>query len=154
MPNSVLNSTVSGLISRTVLNEKFIGEDDFHGAINIEYLATCDYSQYYVAKIAEKFKKVDNIKSSEDIELEYANDITKDIKEKYKVRDINKIKLSIGEASRVLLRRKAKVLLLKDINDREVKQLVVMARAKNILIEEFSACEYKAIAIIEEGGIK
>ncbi|MGL4762560.1 MAG: cysteine protease StiP domain-containing protein [Sarcina sp.] len=150
VPNSVLNSTVSGLVSRTVLNDKFIGKEDFHGAISIGYLAECDFSQYYVDKIVEKFKVVETVSSSEEVDLEYAINITKKVQEKYKVKDINKIKPSIGEASRVLLRRKARVILLKDMNDVEVKQLVLLAKNKSVKIEEFSDCEYKAIAIIEE----
>ena len=33
IPSSCLNSTVSGLISRTFLRDYIIGKDDFHGAV-------------------------------------------------------------------------------------------------------------------------
>ncbi|MGL4741053.1 MAG: cysteine protease StiP domain-containing protein [Sarcina sp.] len=149
VPNSILNSTVSGLISRTVLNSNFIKEADFHGAINIKYLKH-DYSNIYVDKISEEFKSLDYINLfREETDLNYARKVVLDIKSKYQVQDINKIKLSIGEASRVLLRRKAKILLLKDINDKEVKQLVVLAKKKGTKIEEYKDSDYRAIAIIE-----
>ncbi len=32
IPSACLNSTVSGLVSRTVLNDDLIGPADFHGA--------------------------------------------------------------------------------------------------------------------------
>ena len=32
IPSACLNSTVSGLVSRTVLRDDLIGKDDFHGA--------------------------------------------------------------------------------------------------------------------------
>ena len=147
--NSVLNSTVSGLISRTILNDKYIGKDDFHGAININYLEDKDYSQMYIDKISSRFSNDVKVGKLESIDLDYANNIVSDIKEIYGTHDINKIKLSIGEASRVLLRRKAKVILLKDKNDKSVKQLVMLAEQKGVRIEEYKNSEYKAIAIIE-----
>ena len=150
VPNSILNSTASGLISRTILNDEFINAGDFHGAINIEYLKEYDYSQYYVEQIAKHFKKDNSVGDTKSIDLNYAKDITQRIQKLYNVEDINKIKLSIGEASRVLLRRKARVILLNDINDIEVQQLVLLAKAKNVPIEEYRECEYRAIAIIDE----
>ena len=38
IPSSCLNSTVSGLVSRTFLREDIIGEKDFHGAVFYEEL--------------------------------------------------------------------------------------------------------------------
>ncbi|MDQ9827271.1 tellurite-like stress resistance cysteine protease StiP, partial [Acinetobacter baumannii] len=32
IPNACLNSTISGLVSRTILNRNLIGENDYHGA--------------------------------------------------------------------------------------------------------------------------
>ena len=52
-----LNSTVSGLISRTIHNEKYIGKDEFHGAKTLYYLKDEDYSQYFIDKIDNEFKK-------------------------------------------------------------------------------------------------
>ena len=150
VPNSILNSTVSGLISRTILNENYIGEKDFHGAINIDYLKDQDYSEYYINEIEKHFKKDVKVEKGEKVDVEYSKNISEEIKREYKVKDINKVKLSIGEACRVLLRRKARVLLLKDKNDREVEQLITLAKEKNILIEIYKKGDYKAIAIIAE----
>lgn len=154
VPNSVLNSTVSGLISRTILNDKYIEQNEFHGAINIQYLQDEDYSQFYVDRIREFFSENLNIDemSFEDIELEYANKLVIKIKEQFNINSINSIKLSIGEASRVLLRRKAKILLLKNKSDKEVEQLVLLAYEKNVEIKGYSDMDYKAIAIIDEGN--
>lgn len=149
VPNSVLNSTVSGLISRTVLNDKFIGKDDFHGAINIDYLSYCDYSNLYVDKITGHLKKIELEHKLKPVELDYAKKVVDDIRNLYDVKDINKIKLSVGEASRVLLRRKAKVLLLKDLEDKNVTALKLLAKIKNVEIKEYKESDYRAIAIIQ-----
>ena len=42
--SACLNSTVSGLVSRTVLNDAYIGPDDFHGAKFYAELAAGDRS--------------------------------------------------------------------------------------------------------------
>lgn len=152
VPNSILNSTVSGLISRTILNNEYIGKDDFHGAINIDYLKGEDFSQLYIDKIASLFRNGIN---SADIKLEeidkrYSDNVSNKIKDDYSVKNINNVKLSIGEATRVLLRRKARILLISDFDDEELRQLIILAKEKNVKVEKFEFSEYKAIAIIEE----
>ncbi len=149
IPTSILNSTVSGLVSRTILSDKYIKDNEFHGAKMIDYLKEYDYSQLYIDRISKLFRR--NIKDLDfkKQDREYAKDVTTKIKEIYNIDDINLIKLSVGEASRVLIRRKAKMLLLKDISDQSVRQLVNIAREKKLEIKEYKDSDYKAIAIIE-----
>lgn len=152
VPNSILNSTVSGLVSRTILNEDFIGEKDFHGAININYLLKEDFSQIYVDKIVGEFGNVliNEKDEFEEINENYSKDVVNKIKELYGVKNINNIKLSIGEATRVLLRRKPKLLLIKDYDDKNLQQLIILAKERNVKIEKLKFSDYKAAAIIEE----
>lgn len=149
IPTSILNSTVSGLVSRTILSDKYIKANEFHGAKMIDYLKEHDYSQLYIDRISKLFRR--NIKDLdfEKQDREYAKDVTTKIKDIYNIDDINLIKLSVGEASRVLIRRKARMLLLKDISDQSVRQLVNIAREKKLEIKEYKDSDYKAIAIIE-----
>ncbi len=149
IPTSILNSTVSGLVSRTILSDKYIKDNEFHGAKMIDYLKEYDYSQLYIDRISKLFRR--NIKDLDfkKQDREYTKDVTTKIKEIYNIDDINLIKLSVGEASRVLIRRKAKMLLLKDISDQSVRQLVNIAREKKLEIKEYKDSDYKAIAIIE-----
>ncbi|WP_066874177.1 cysteine protease StiP domain-containing protein [Clostridium mediterraneense] len=149
IPTSILNSTVSGLVSRTILSDKYIKDNEFHGAKMIDYLKEYDYSQLYIDRISSLFRKnLENFKFEKE-DRDYAKDVTIKIKDIYNVDDINLIKLSVGEASRVLIRRKAKMLLLKDISDQSVRQLVNIAREKKLEIREYKDSDYKAIAIIE-----
>ena len=147
LPNCCLNSTVSGLISRTVHNENLIGKSDFHGAKYLDYLQDEDYSQYYIDSIEKEFTFEDK---NYDILVDesYVDNVVKSIKSDYDVKDIHKIKLSIGEASRALLRRKTKLLLVKDINNEAVRHIVCMAKEKNVEIKEFKHSDYECIAII------
>src|SRR5207248_488184 len=46
IPSSILNATVSGLVSRSVLNAA-IGPDDFHGCVYYQQFAAADQSRQF-----------------------------------------------------------------------------------------------------------
>ncbi|MEG1002047.1 MAG: tellurite-like stress resistance cysteine protease StiP [Clostridium sp.] len=148
IPNCVLNSTVSGLVSRTILNEKYIGKDDFHGAKYLSYLLEYDYSEHFIKVIEENFRK--DIAECEIYEKEnIADEIAREVQVEFKVKDINKIKLSIGESSRALLRRKVSHLLVKDLDDENIKHIMQLAKEKDVKVIKYDKSHYKCIAIIE-----
>lgn len=152
IPNCCLNATVSGLVSRTVLNEEFIGKYDFHGAKNLMYLKEKDLSQYFIDKIAEKFSTVEiYFEKVEKVDPHYASLIVDEIGNSYNVRSINSIKLSIGEVARVLLRRKTRLILVKDKNDKNISHIIHLAKEKKIEVITYDKSDYKAIALIDEG---
>ncbi len=55
IPSSCLNSTVSGLVSRTFLREDIIGEKDFHGAVYYGELKDADLSYEFIEAIEKHF---------------------------------------------------------------------------------------------------
>ncbi len=68
IPSACLNSTVSGLISRTVLREELIGPDDFHGAKFYRELLGADVSGLFLDTVGAAFDTVagqvaDDVKS-------------------------------------------------------------------------------------------
>ncbi|MGL5417470.1 MAG: cysteine protease StiP domain-containing protein [Clostridium sp.] len=151
LATSCLNSTVSGLISRTIYNKRYVKENDFHGAKYLSYLEDMDVSNYFIEKIENEFKNVvvENY-VLEEINVDYANKVILKIKEEFNVKDINKIKLSVGESARVLLRRKPRVILVKDINDRNITHIMRLAKENHIEIKEYDCRGYNCISIIEE----
>lgn len=58
IPSACLNSTVSGLISRTVLRSDLVGPDDFHGAKFYRELADTDVSGHFLDTVADHFDEV------------------------------------------------------------------------------------------------
>lgn len=58
IPSACLNSTVSGLISRTVLRSDLVGEHDFHGAKFYRELAGSDVSVDFLDAVAARFAEV------------------------------------------------------------------------------------------------
>ena len=56
IPSSCLNSTVSGLVSRTVLRDDLIGAEDFHGAVYYGELKDADLSYQFIDAIEKQFQ--------------------------------------------------------------------------------------------------
>lgn len=151
LASSCLNSTVSGLISRTVVNENYISKLDFHGAKYLDYLEEMDVSNYFINEIQKEFRNVEKENFEfEDIDLEYANNIALEIQKEFKVQDINKIKLSVGETARVLLRRNPRIILVSNKNDKNIKHIIKLAEEKKVEIKEYDCGEYNCISIIKE----
>ena len=150
IPSSCLNSTVSGLISRTFLREDIIGREDFHGAVYYEELKDSDLSYEFIHAIEEQFTKENgrNHKTFVDKGL----DEVQNIADKYNVDDINFIKPGIGETTRVLLRRVPwKVLIGGEYkNDVSLTHIRRLAEEKNVPVEYYPLKHYKCCGIIKK----
>ena len=148
-----LNSTVSGLISRTIHNEKYIGKDEFHGAKTLYYLKDEDYSQYFIDEINNEFNKINIDYKNLVLEIEdkeYSMKIVNKIRELYDVNNINNIKLSVGESARVLLRRDPRVVLVKNKSDKNIEHILKLAEEKGVKVIEYKDSDYNCISIINE----
>lgn len=150
IPSCCLNSTVSGLISRTFLRDDIIGADDFHGAVYYEELKDNDLSYAFINAIEEHFKK-DTVFTGVDFE-DTGLDEAKRIAKEYNIHDINLVKPSIGEATRVLLRRVPWKVLISDKckDDIDVAHIIRLAEEKNVLVEYTKLNHYKAVGLIKE----
>lgn len=155
IPSACLNSTVSGLVSRTVLRDDLIGKDDFHGAKFYKELKYVDESNNYLDTISACFKnKYQNIDKTmknwtEDIITKVGNCDVKNIKQKYDIEDINFIKPGVGETTRVLLRRIPYKILVDDLNNPKLKHILILAKEKNVEVEEFDFKAYSCCGIIK-----
>lgn len=162
IPSSCLNSTVSGLISRTVLNKDLIHveDGDFHGATYHEEMEDKDVSLEFLKTIESYFDRKDCCSNYMQAVKEYydkeASNLTGmeevvRIKEREGVSDINLVKPGIGETTRVLLRRVPWKVLVKDLNDKErLGHIFRLAREKNVdVVEDKSLERYNCIGIIK-----
>ena len=104
IPSSCLNSTVSGLISRTFLRDDIIGKDDFHGAAYYGELTDSDLSYDFIETIEKEFV-MENVPYRKNMPEDKGIDEVKEIGRNFGINDINLIKPGIGETTRVLLRR-------------------------------------------------
>jgi len=154
IPSACLNSTVSGLVSRTVLRDDLIGKDDFHGAKFYKELKYVDESNNYLDTISACFKnEYQNIDETmkdwtEDIITKVGNCDVKNIKQKYDIEDVN-FKPGVGETTRVLLRRIPYKILVDDLNNQKLKHILILAKEKNVEVEEFDFKAYSCCGIIK-----
>ena len=150
IPSSCLNSTVSGLVSRTFLRSDIIGKDDFHGAVYYGELADSDLSYDFINAIEKEFSMENN---DDGIVIEGQGiDEVREIGKVFGVDDINLIKPGIGEATRVLLRRVPwKVLIDQRYKgDPQLGHLVRLAEEKNVPVEYYPLTHYKCCGIIKK----
>ena len=154
IPSSILNATVSGLVSRTVLNEA-IGPEDFHGCVYYENLAGHDQSQSFadeLVRLAREFAGEHDYAAAAAADASRSAVVSRSFIEaalrRYAVADVNLIKPGIGEATRVLLRRVPRLLLLRDAEAPEVAHLRLLAEEKHVPVEVNPALPYHAVSLI------
>ncbi|MCI8669699.1 MAG: cysteine protease StiP family protein [Lachnospiraceae bacterium] len=150
IPSSCLNSTVSGLVSRTFLRDDIIGKDDFHGAVYYEELKDSDLSYEFIEAIEKEFKKENHIRESA-AEGKGVDEVRK-IAKQYEIGDINLVKPGIGETTRVLLRRVPWKVLISDKckDDISLAHIFRLAEEKRVPVEYYPLKHYKTCGIIKK----
>lgn len=141
IPSAPLNATVTGLVSIAVYNNELVKDTDFHGAMYLENLESIDYSQKFIDLVSEEFEDCDNNYE----EVEEVNEV-KRVADELNV-SLNLLNPSINEAARALLRRNLDKLLVSDVNDKDVKCIIELAKLKNVPIVEYNLKYYKAISV-------
>lgn len=155
IPSACLNSTVSGLVSRTVLRDDLIGKDDFHGAKFYKELKDVDESNNYLDTITacfeDEYENIDDIMKdwNQDKITKIGDEDVKKIMQKYDIDDRNFVKPGVGETTRVLLRRIPYKILVDDLNNEKLKHILILAEEKNVEVEEFDFKAYSCCGIIK-----
>ena len=159
IPSSILNASVSGLVSRSILNSDYTGPEDFHGCVYFKDQESRDLSRWFVDTVIKKamLEDTDILPSfsmpheKERLLLQkQSTAFIASVMKEYNVGNENHIKPGIGEATRVLLRRTPHLLLLRDNADPDVTHLLDLAMEKNIPVELRPELPYKAVALIKE----
>lgn len=148
--SSCLNSTVSGLLSRTFFRSDIIGSNDFHGAAFYEMLKNKDLTYQFIQTVEENFPEKE-LKFYDLLEKKKSgiNEVIR-IAKFFQINDINLVKPGIGEATRVLLRRVPWKLLVYSRNDyAHLGHLYQLAKEKDIEIEEYPLQNYLACGLIK-----
>ncbi|MCM1166301.1 MAG: cysteine protease StiP family protein [Lachnospiraceae bacterium] len=150
IPCSCLNSIVSGLFSRTVLRSDLISDGDFHGVSYFGELEKFDKTYEFIAAIEREMALLSPFCDFECEPPDGAGfEETRQIAQKFDVSDINLVKPSIGEATRVLLRRVPKTILVKSLESPLTKHLTQLAAEKSVPVQEYPLKCYEAVGIID-----
>ncbi|WP_329386041.1 phosphoribosyltransferase [Streptomyces sp. NBC_01351] len=156
IPSACLNSTVSGLISRTVLRSDLVGPTDFHGAKYYRELAGADVSVDFVDTVAAHFDEVADAVDDEVKEL-LAADRTptwvgwaavERISEEYGIHDVNLVKPGVGETTRVLLRRVPWKILAQRGAGADLDHVRLLAEQRGVPVEEVDGLPYTCVGLI------
>lgn len=154
IPSACLNSTVSGLISRTV-KLKTMTDNELHGAVYYDTKPDDDHSYEFIETVEPYFGQTTpdffHPSKEESDENFKGIDEVRAISEKYGIDDINKIKPGVGETTRVLLRRVPyKVLIRPNTDNKYLKHILQLCKEKNIPIEEYAFQKYNVCGIIKD----
>jgi len=162
VPSACLNSTVSGLVSRTVLNDSLIGPDDFHGAKFYAGLASDDVSGAFLDAVTARFDDVAAEVAGSWAEVA-ASDRTVTwagwravdrISDAYGIGDVNLVKPGVGETTRVLLRRVPwRVLVRREggrdsAGDPDLQHVLLLAEQRGVAVELVDDLPYRCVGLI------
>jgi hypothetical protein len=159
IPSGILGSTVSGLISRSILNDQLVLPGEFHAALDLQNLASHDVSRRFVDLI------------SANMQLELAGgapllpDAPIDIRQtacavidaiakQHGIANRNRIKPGIAEATRAVLRRAPERILVAAGDDPDLDGLRHLAHERSVTVEtpKTPLFPYRAVTIIADAA--
>ncbi|PWI18660.1 phosphoribosyltransferase [Streptomyces sp. Act143] len=156
IPSACLNSTVSGLISRTVLRADLVGPNDFHGAKFYRELAGADVSVDFLDAVSATFPEVaDSVEQQVKELLSGDREPTWEgwaaverISEEYGIHDVNLVKPGVGETTRVLLRRVPWKILARAGAGADLDHVRLLAEQRGVPVEEVAELPYTCVGLI------
>ncbi|MDR0433493.1 MAG: cysteine protease StiP family protein [Gracilibacteraceae bacterium] len=169
-PSCCLNSTVCGLLSRTVHNAAFIGAGDFHGVRVYREFAAADQTDFYLRSVEAHFAALRAETKALAAALPPSGPATagggggdgdgggagweaaERIGRLFGVKDINKVKPGLGETTRVLLRRVPERILLRTPDHPDLAYIRLLAQNKGVPAEVFPDMPYLCCGLIAEQG--
>lgn len=155
IPSCILNATVSGLVSRSIFPDDTVS-GRFHGCVYYSALEPHDLSRYFVDTLLAEADRLPQQPAAISARPDprplraTARRFLSRLRLRYRVADGDLVKPGIGEATRALLRRQARLLLLRNPEDDAVRHLRWLADAKAVAIEANPAMPYRAAALITE----
>ncbi|MFE6742089.1 phosphoribosyltransferase [Streptomyces tubercidicus] len=156
IPSACLNSTVSGLISRTVLRDDLVGPDDFHGAKFYRELGPADLSRAFLDAVSDRFEEVAPDVAEAVKELAAADRAptwegwaaVERISEEHGIHDVNLVKPGVGETTRVLLRRVPWKILARRGAGTDLDHVRLLAGQRGVPVEEVDELPYTCVGLI------
>ncbi|MGO7279547.1 cysteine protease StiP domain-containing protein [Rhizobium leguminosarum] len=166
IPSGILGSTVSGLISRSILNADVVGTGDFHACVQWDHLEAHDISKKFVDTIwshseaalevqaDDPLYRVASVWADADRSLHRtnANRAVELVRVRTNVTNLNRIKPGIAEATRAILRRVPEMVFVSSEDDKDLSALMHLVRARNIpyTVAPEAIHPYRAVTLIQK----
>lgn len=159
IPSACLNSTVSGLVSRTVLNDELIGPHQYHGAKFYAELAPADVSALFLDTVAARFDAVAATVADRWPALMSADRTptwsgwaeVERIQQRYGIDSVHLVKPGVGETTRVLLRRVPWQILIRPDRRDELGHVLLLADQRGVPVVEVEDLAYSCVGLIQPG---
>ncbi len=157
IPSGLLNGIVSGLISRSVLNDDHVGAGDYHACRFMQHHAEHDLSSAFIDAIEraslpilnpDAFWSADKAKKAQ----KSCQAMLKQMLADNDLDDVNRIKPGIAEATRAVLRRVPHKVYVAKMDDPEIAHLIYLANENNVPVEQADLGNYRAVTIIKTLG--
>lgn len=156
--SACLNSTVSGLVSRTVLNRDLIGPGDFHGAKFYAELADEDVSTRLIDTVTGAFEtvrpqvsaQVAAVRSGDRAPTWAGWASVERVRAAYGIDSVNFVKPGVGETTRVLLRRVPWRVLVREPDAPEHAHIRLLAQARAVPVEVVPDLAYSCMGLIKD----
>ena len=161
VPSACLNSTVCGLVSRTVLNE-LIRPGMFHGAKVYSELAGADRSAQFLDAVSEHFGRVAAAVAERwpaawaaDRSVTFAGQLAvRRVQAEFDLPSQHLVKPGAGEATRVLLRRLPWLVLVRPDCRAMLEHLLLLAKERDVEVVDYPDMPYSCIGLVrpQAGG--
>ncbi|MFD4292408.1 cysteine protease StiP family protein [Rhodococcus sp. NPDC058505] len=156
--SACLNSTVSGLVSRTVLSDRHIGPGEFHGAKFYRDLTGQDVSNRLLDTVTAEFDAAHPAAvtaagaiAAGDRTPSWTGWASVDaVRAEYGIGSVNFVKPGVGETTRVLLRRIPWKVLVRDADAPEHAHIRMLAAARDVPVEVVPDLAYSCMGLIKE----
>lgn len=154
--SACLNSTVSGLVSRTVLSSEHLRPGEFHGAKFYRQLASDDLSAVLLDAVSGQFGTVrDDVLAGvpalaiSDRQVTFAGwAVAERIRARYGLESINFVKPGVGETTRVLLRRVPWKVLVSRPDHPDHTHLLLLAARRGVPVQIEPDLGYSCVGLV------
>ncbi len=159
VPSACLNSTVSGLVSRTVFNRELISPGDFHGAKFYAHLASSDVSTTFLDAVTAHFPAVrDDVLAAASAAPARVEELPEPdwsgwsaverISRDFGINNVNLVKPGVGETTRVLLRRVPWKVLVRPDAAADIGHVLHLAHQRGVEVVEVPGLPYSCVGLI------
>jgi hypothetical protein len=158
IPSGLLNSIVSGLVSRSILNASLVGPGDFHACVHYTHLGAHDLSRDFIEGLDALTQGLTPRPITRDPARRAAHaaaceTMVDGLMADLGLKDRNRIKPGVAEATRAVLRRVPDRLLIRDPADPDVAHLIHLAAEKGLRVDPLPGDHgYRAVAVIRTLG--